>query len=149
MPLKEFRLGMKGKVFYGEAGSSGVPTGELSNVTDVSITLDASEADVTTRDNDGFRATIGGLKECTIEFDMLYLAKDAGFKAIKEAWLKSQQIHLAALTSEKGEGPVGDFAITGFSRAEPLEEAIKYSVTAKLSQWEEWHEEEETPPPPG
>ena len=146
MALKEFRLGMKGKVYHGEAGSTGVPTGELSNVTDVTITLDASEADVTTRDNDGFRATIGGLKECTIEFDMLYLPKDAGFKAIKEAWLKSQQIHLAALTSEKGEGPVGDFAITGFSRSEPLEEAIKYSVTAKLSQWEEWHEETTTPP---
>ncbi len=149
MPLKEFRLGMKGKMFYGEAGSSGVPTAELPNITDVTITLDASEADVSTRDNGGFRATIAGLKECTIEFDMLYLAKDAGFKAIKEAWLKSQQIHLAALTSEKGEGPVGDFAITGFSRAEPLEEAIKYSVTAKLTQWEEWHEEEEPTPPPG
>ena len=145
MALKEFRLGMKAKVFHGTAGSTGVPTSELSNVTDVTITLDASEADVTTRDNDGFRATIGGLKECTIEFDMLYLPKDAGFKAIKNAWLQSEQIHLAALTSEKGEGPVGDFAITGFSRSEPLEEAIKYSVTAKLSQWEEWHEEETTP----
>ena len=76
---------------------------------------------------------------------MLYLAKDAGFTAIKNAWLKGEQIHLAALTSEKGEGPVGDFSITGFSRSEPLEEAIKYSVTAKLSQWEQWHEESTTP----
>lgn len=136
---------MKAKVFHGTAGSTGVPTSELSNVTDVTITLDASEADVTTRDNDGFRATIGGLKECTIEFDMLYLPKDTGFIAIKNAWLKSEQIHLAALTSATGEGPVGDFAITGFSRSEPLEEAIKYSVTAKLSQWEDWHEETPTP----
>ena len=147
MALKEFRLGMKGKVFYGAAGSTGVPTAELSNVTDVSITLDAAEADVTTRNNDGFRATIGGLKECSIEFDMLYLPKEPGFTAIKNAWLKSEQIHLAALTSAKGEGLVGDFAITGFSRSEPLEEAIKYSVTAKLSQWEQWHEEQEPTPP--
>ncbi len=146
MALKEFRLGMKGKVFHGAAGTTGVPAKELSNVTDVTITLDASEADVTTRDNDGFRATIGGLKECTIEFDMLYLPKDEGFTAIRTAWLESKQIHLAALTSANGEGPVGDFAITGFSRSEPLEEAIKYSVTAKLSQWEEWHEETVTPP---
>ena len=145
MALKEFRLGIKGKMYYGTAGSTGIPTKELTNITDVTITLDASEADVTTRDNDGFRATVGGLKECTIEFDMLYLAKDEGFRTIKNAWLKGEQVHLAALTSENGEGPVGDFAITGFSRSEPLEEAIKYSVTAKLSQWEQWQEEPTTP----
>jgi predicted secreted protein len=145
MALKEFRLGIKGKMYYGTAGSTGIPTKELSNITDVTITLDASEADVTTRDNDGFRATVGGLKECTIEFDMLYLAKDDGFTAIKNAWLKGEQIHLAALTSANGEGPVGDFSITGFSRSEPLEEEIKYSVTAKLSQWEKWNEEATTP----
>ena len=138
---KQFRLGIKGKVFYGVAGSTGLPSGELSNVTDVTITLDASEADVTTRDNDGFRATIAGLKECTVEFSMLYLPNDAGFRAVRTAWLGADQIKLAALTSATGEGPVGDFSITGFSRSEALEEAIKYDVTAKLSQWEEWHEE--------
>ena len=136
---KEFRLGIKAKMYYGEAGTSGVPTAELSNVTDVTITLDASEADVTSRDNDGFRATIGGLKECSIEFDMLYLAKDPGFRMIQQTWERSDQIHLAALTGEGGEGPVGDFSITGFSRSEAMEEAIKYSVTAKLSQWEKWN----------
>ena len=145
MASKEFRLGIKGKMYYGTAGTTGLPTKELTNITDVTITLDASEADVTSRDNSGFRATVGGLKECTIEFDMLYLAKDEGFKAIKNAWLNGDQIHLAALTSANGEGPVGDFSITGFSRSEPLEEAIKYSVTAKLSQWEQWHEEATTP----
>jgi predicted secreted protein len=144
MALKPFRLGIKAKMYFGTAGEPGVPTGELSNVTDVTITLDASEADVTTRNNDGFRATIAGLKECTIEFDMLYLPDDAGFTAIRTAWLNSEQIHLAALTSEKGEGPVGDFSITGFSRSESLEEAIKYSVTAKLSQWDTWKENAET-----
>jgi len=141
MALKEFRLGIKAKMYHGVAGTTGVPTKELTNVTDVTLTLDASEADVTTRDNDGFRATVAGLKECTIEWDMLYLPKDEGFQAIKNTWLTGGQIHLAALTGANGEGPVGDFSITGFSRAEPMEEAIKYSVTAKLSQWEQWHEE--------
>jgi predicted secreted protein len=138
---KEFRLGIKAKIFYGAAGSTGIPTNELTNVTDVTLTLDAGEADVTSRDNDGFRATIGGLKECSIEFEMLYLPNDPGFQAIKNAWLNSDQIHLAALTGTGGEGPVGDFSITGFSRSEPLEEAIKYSVTAKLSQWEKWNDD--------
>ena len=49
MALKEFRLGIKGKIYHGAAGTTGVPTKELTNVTDVTLTLDASEADVTTR----------------------------------------------------------------------------------------------------
>ena len=71
---------------------------------------------------------------------------DVWFKAIRQAWYSGDPVHLAALTSATGEGPVGDFSITGFSRSEPLEEAIKYSVTAKLTEWEEWHEENVTPP---
>jgi TP901-1 family phage major tail protein len=138
---KAFRLGIKAKIFYGAAGSTGVPTSELSNVTDVTVTLDAGDADVTTRDNDGFRAVIGGLKECSIEFDMLFLPGDPGLAAIKNAWLTGEQIHIAALTGENGEGPVGDFSVTSFARAEPLEEAIKYSVALKLSQWEMWNED--------
>jgi hypothetical protein len=136
-----FRLGMKGKLYHGPGGSTGVPTTELSNVKDVTLTLDAAEADVTTRANNGFRAVVSGLKECSIEFEMQYKPSDPGFKAIREAWYTGDPIHLAALTSEKGEGPVGDFSITGFSRSEPLEESIKYSVTAKLTQWEMWQDE--------
>jgi TP901-1 family phage major tail protein len=136
---KEFRLGIKAKIFYGAAGTTGVPTSELTNVTDVTVTLDAGEADVTSRDNDGFRAMIGGLKECSIEFEMLYLPGDPGLAAIKNAWITGDQIHIAALTGTGGEGPVGDFSVTSFARSEPLEEAIKYSVTLKLSQWEMWN----------
>jgi hypothetical protein len=38
-------------------------------------------------------------------------------------------------------GPGYADAISGFSRSELLEEAIKYSVTAKLSQWDTRQEE--------
>ena len=142
---QKFRLGMKGKLYYGAGGTTGVPTTELDNVSDVTLTLDAAEADVTTRANKGFRATVSGLKECTIEWTMMYKPGDPGFKAIREAWYSGDPVHLAALTSENGEGPVGDFSITGFKRSEPLEEAITYDATAKLTEWEKWNEET-TPP---
>lgn len=128
-------------LFSGTAGVPGVPTNELSNVSEVTVTLDAAEADVTTRANSGFRATVSGLKECDIEWTMMYKPGDAGLKAVKDAWSTGDPLKLAALTSEKGEGPVGDFSITGFSRSEPLEEAITYDVTAKLTEWEKWQEE--------
>jgi len=38
---QKFRLGMKGKLFFGAGGTTGVPTTELDNVSDVTITLDA------------------------------------------------------------------------------------------------------------
>ena len=140
---QKFRLGMKGKLFHGAGGTTGVPTKELDNVSDVTITLDAAEADVTTRANKGFRATVSGLKECTIEWTMNYKPGDAGFKAVREAWYSGDPLHLAALTSATGEGPVGDFSVTGFSRSEPHEEAITYEVTCKLTEWEKWQEETE------
>ncbi len=46
---QKFRLGMKGKLFQGPGGTTGVPATELSNVKDVTLTLDAAEADVTSR----------------------------------------------------------------------------------------------------
>ena len=144
---QKFRLGMKGKLFHGPGGSTGVPTNELGNVSDVTLTLDAAEADVTTRSNSGFRATVSGLKECSIEWTMMYKPGDAGFKAVREAWYSGDPLHLAALTSATGEGPVGDFSVTGFSRSEPLEEAITYEVTCKLTEWEKWQEETVTPDP--
>lgn len=115
---------------------------DLTNVRDVTVSAEANEADVTTRGNQGWRQTIAGLREATIEFEMVWEPGDAGFDAIKTAFLTSGIIGLAALDSggASGNGPVGDWAITNFSRSEPLEEGITVSVTAKLSLFDEWTE---------
>jgi hypothetical protein len=51
-------------------------------------------------------------------------------------------LELAPLTKAKdaagSEGPKGEYSITGFTRNEPLEEAITVSVTAKLAAFDEW-----------
>lgn len=41
-------------------------------------------------------------------------------------------------TAGPAEGPHGNFVITGFSRKEGLEEAVTYSVTAKLCKYTAW-----------
>jgi hypothetical protein len=116
----------------------------MDNVKDVTLNLEAGEADVTTRANQGWRATAPTLRECTAEFEMLWKPGDTGFDAIKTAFLTSATIALAVLTGEKAtsgtEGPRGDFSITNFSRNEPLEEGVTVSVTAKLAKFEEWVE---------
>jgi len=133
---QEFILGMNAKIYYGAAGSTA--STELTNVKDVTLSLEAGEADVTTRANQGWRATAPTLRECTAEFEMQWKPSDAGFQAVKDAFLSAGTIALLILTEEDGEGPDGDFSITGFSRSEPLEESITVSVTAKLAVFREW-----------
>lgn len=140
----EFILGMNAKIYQGPTGTDLASLTEMSNVKDVTLNLEAGEADVTTRANQGWRATAPTLRECTAEFEMLWKPGDAGFDAIKTAFLTSATIALAVLTGDKAEsgteGPRGDFSITNFSRNEPLEEGMTVSVTAKLAKFEEWVE---------
>ena len=138
--MATFALGMNAKIYYGDAGATA--TTELSNVRDVTLNLEAGEADVTTRANSGWRATAATLKECTCEFEMLWKSGDAGFNAMKNAYLTNAEIALAVYTADvadaEAEGIDADFTITKFSRSEPLEEGITVSVTAKLSTFRAW-----------
>lgn len=141
---QEFLLGMNAKIYQGPAGTALASLTEMGNVKDVTLNLEAGEADVTTRANQGWRATAPTLRECTAEFEMLWKPGDAGFDAVKNAFLSAGTIRLAVLTGEKAtsgtEGPLGDFSITNFSRNEPLEEGVTVSVTAKLAVFAEWVE---------
>ena len=134
--MAEFVLGMNAKLYYGAAGGSAAT--EMGNVRDVTLTLEAGEADVTTRANLGWRATAPTLRECTAEFEMVWDPTDAGFSAIKNAFLTAGLVALKVLDQAGGQGPDGDFAITSFSRNEALEEAITVSVTAKLAEFRSW-----------
>ncbi len=142
MSVQTFLLGMNAKIYQGEAGAQLASLTEMSNVRDVTLSMEAGEADVTTRANSGWRATAPTLRECTAEFEMLWRPGDSGFEAVKNAFLTSGQVRLAVLTGARDaagtEGPVGDFSITNFSRSEPLEEGVTVSVTAKLSAFDQW-----------
>lgn len=137
MAAATYVLGMNAKIYFGVDGAT-----ELDNVKDVTLTMEAGEADITTRANDGWRATAPTLRECTAEFEMVWRPGDAGFDAIKDAFLTNVTIELMILdgakTTNGSQGPHGLFSITNFSRNEALEEAITVSVTAKLAEYEEW-----------
>ena len=52
-----FLLGMNAKIYQGAAGTELATLTEMGNVKDVTLNLEAGEADVTTRANQGWRAT--------------------------------------------------------------------------------------------
>ncbi|MCC7407485.1 MAG: hypothetical protein IT442_05400 [Phycisphaeraceae bacterium] len=134
--MPSFILGMNAKLYFGTAGATAAT--EMTNVRNVTLTLEAGEADVTTRANQGWRATAPTLRECTCEFEMVWDPADAGFTAIKDAFLAAGTVALKILDKANGQGPDGDFSITSFSRGEQLEEAITVSVTAKLAAFRDW-----------
>ena len=150
MPTQTFLLGMNAKIYRGAEGAILADLTEMGNVKDVTVTMEAGEADVTTRANSGWRATAPTLRECTVEFEMLWKPSDEAFAAIYAAFLTGGLVRLAPLTGAKSadgvaqvagsDGIWGDFAITNCTRNEPLEEGVTVSVTAKLAVFDSWVE---------
>jgi TP901-1 family phage major tail protein len=142
--MATFILGMNAKIYQGTAGAELATLTEMSNVKDVTLNMEAGEADITTRANDGWRGTAPTLRECTVEFEMVWKPGDTGFDAIRTAFLNATTLELAVLDQARetdgAQGPKGSFSITNFSRNEALEEAITVSVTAKLAEFDEWVE---------
>lgn len=129
------RLGMDAKL-YRNTGTYAAPTWvELTNVKDVTLNLDKADADVTTRANNGWRATAGTLKDASVEFQMVWDTADAGFTAIQQAYFGNTPIEVAVM-----DGPIATTGTQGlratvgvfsFKRNEALEEAITVDVTLK------------------
>jgi len=142
-----FTLGMDCKLYFKTALLTGPPDGtgwtEIDNAKDVNLQQENGEADVTTRANNGWRATAATLKEATIEFEMLWKPSDAAFAAILAAWLAAGEIAIAAMDGaidEAGnQGLASNCSVTSFTRNEPLEEAVTVSVTLKPSSFTDWY----------
>ncbi|MEL6741063.1 MAG: phage tail tube protein [Planctomycetota bacterium] len=98
------RLGMEAVLNYKTGGQDGGGSWvELANVRDVTLSLEAGEADVTTRANSGWRAVVATLKEASVEFEMVWDTADAGFGAVKDAYLNNAR---SACRSSTGRAPV-------------------------------------------
>lgn len=142
--MPEFILGMNAKLYQGTAAAVLGSLTELTKAKDVTLTLDKATADITTRGNAGWRAKTGTLKEASVTFDMIWKPGDAGFDAIKDAYLGNAGIELAILDQDRAtsgaQGLKGTFDITSFARNEALEEAITVSVTADLTVFDQWVE---------
>jgi hypothetical protein len=129
------KLGLDARL-YRNTGTYASPTwNEIKNVKDVTLSLETSEADVTTRGNSGWRATVATLKDGSIEFEMVWDTADDDFAAIRDAFLNRAAIEFAVMdgdiTVSGSQGLRATCVVTNFTRNEALEEAITVSVTVK------------------
>ena len=74
---------------------------DVPNVKDLTLSMEKSEADVTTRASGGWRWTIGTLKDGTIEFQMVADTTDDDFTAIQTAFFDNTSIEFAVM-----DGPI-------------------------------------------
>ena len=124
------KLGLDAKLFRGTAGTQG--TIEVTNVKDVSLSLESGEADVTTRKAKGWKLSVATLKEASLEITILYDTEDEDFLAFKEAYFTNNAISLFITDGDTtAHGLDADFSVTGFTVDQPLEEAVTVKVTAK------------------
>ena len=129
------RLGMEARL-YRNSASYATPTWvEVTNVKDVTLNMEKGEADVTTRGNNGWRATVGTLKDASVEFQMVWDTADAGFTEIQQAFFGNTPIEFAIMsgdiTDPESEGLRATCDIFSFTRNEALEEAIMVDVSIK------------------
>ena len=124
------KLGLDAKLFRGVAGTQG--TIEVTNVKDVSLSLESGEADVTTRKPRGWKLSVATLKEASLEITILYDTEDEDFLAFKEAYFSNTPLSLFVTDGDTtAHGLDADFSVTGFTVDQPLEEAVTVKVTAK------------------
>ncbi|MFQ5733186.1 MAG: phage tail tube protein [Planctomycetaceae bacterium] len=128
-------LGLDAKLYH-NTGTYALPTwAEIEDAQDVSLNLEAGEAEAKRRGSGGWAETIAALKEASIEFGLLYRPSDPDFGVLRDAYLNRTAIDLLVLDGDVAtSGSQGLRAvchITNFSREEPLEEAVTISVTAK------------------
>jgi len=130
------KIGFEASLYYqtdGVAGTAG--WNELDIVADVSMNASGDEVEVTTRKGNGWKQYLAGLKDATIEFEAVWDAGEAGYEAIRDAWLNRSNLGIRMLDGDfavaGSEGLEGDFVVTGFQRNEPIGDKIAVSITLK------------------
>jgi predicted secreted protein len=125
------KLGLNAKIYYGTAGTK--PTETMLDVVDDSVTLNFKREEVQVPLRQLHKLFKAGQIEASADFKIDGDTDNAGFQALRTAFIAGSLIALfisdeAAAT---GEGLDGDFIITDFSRDEPTNGIITYSVSAK------------------
>ena len=126
------KLGIDGvtKYMVGGVGGGGSWV-ELTGAVKVSLNMAMGEADSTTRAAGGVKTAVPTLLEIPVEIEMFWDTADAGFQALKSAFLNRSAIGLQIMDEDSGEGWQGDFAVFGFPREEPVDGIQAVTISLK------------------
>ena len=109
--------------------------GVLNGVTSVSISCEADEIDVSTRDDAGFAKSLPGKKTVSLDVEFKRIANDAGQNNIYAAWkggTGGTPLGLA-VTTTGGAAIIsaGTFIVTSLSESQDMDDAVTVSASLK------------------
>ena len=127
--------GYEGAIYIqtdGVAGSAG--WSEVTIARDVNLNLGHTEGDFSSRGGE-WKATEPGMKEASIDIQILWDTDDARFTELRDAWLNKTALGVRILDGDEStpgsEGLKADFKVFDFGRPEPLEGQMVCNLTLK------------------
>lgn len=123
---------------------TGLTLTPVNTVKNLSLSIEKGEADVSTRDNDGWGQFVGTLKRGTVDIEMVYTPGNAAQESLRDAFTGNTQIGAAIMSNgsatANSEGLVGNFDVMKWERTEDLEGAQMINCTIKPYSKNSWVE---------
>ena len=123
---------MSAEVVLGLDAVLSIDGAEIKNVKDLTVSLEKAEADASTRDNNGWRATVGTLKDASIEFTVLNKSGDTSFSMLQGLWSTGTPCDVDI--SDAGGSLILTCEVMSFNVNQNLEEVVSADVTLKPTQ---------------
>ena len=121
-------IGWDAKLYRGTAGTPAATL--MTNVRDVKLPLNITEADISTRASRFERIDVS-LFAASIDFDMLWDETDTDFQVIWAAFIAGTSITMKALGIASGSGIQGTFKVVKCEAAQDLKGAQIANVSVK------------------
>lgn len=102
---------------------------ELKLAKEITVELGGSEADVTSRNSDGFKQTVLALKELTISGTAIYSPGDAAVQALIDSYMNGTPVTVTV--SDPTLGYTGQWLVVSLTNGQPLEDVATIEFTLK------------------
>lgn len=112
------------------ASTHATPDDEIAKAKDVELSASGNAIDISTRDGNGWKEFVAGLKEWEVTVDQLWVGTDAGLQALRDAFLAGTLMYVK-LVDAAGYGFSGTCYLTSMKRGEPLDGAVVLPVSLK------------------
>ncbi len=130
-----YRLGKDAKVYRNSATYLSPSWVEIDVVKDASLKVDAGEWDGSRRGSSGWKQAARTMKNAEIELDMVFVPADAGYVALRNAFLAGTLLDMVVLTGlisvDDNEGLRAEMVVLSLERDEKLEEGIMVKCKVK------------------
>jgi hypothetical protein len=141
MAIEQIPLGLECRLYHNTSTYATPTWKEFKYVRDNTLGLESGEADVSSRANAGWRATVPTLHDGSLEFELLdkrTVTAGDDVEILQDAWLNRTPLEMAVMNgpinSVNSRGLRAAFNVMTFSRGEALEEGVVYSVSCKVAQ---------------